>query len=166
MLYEGPGTKKAPSYWKDKNVRLEDWWNVQNWETSAIWKWTTMASSIFQWEFNVTSRISDYFKCWKDCIDDLCIAIFGHMELRYTKSSMEYANSEPITYNAMIIILEKMVELGVAEDELSNGDALHHNQEEWKDYHAFESLDGNQIPGATGWEFPKVETFRIMDAIE
>ena len=24
MLYEGPGTKKAPSYWKDKNVRLED----------------------------------------------------------------------------------------------------------------------------------------------
>jgi len=25
MLYEGPGMKKGPSYWKDKNVRLEDW---------------------------------------------------------------------------------------------------------------------------------------------
>ena len=28
------------------------------------------------------------------------------------------------------------------------------------------SLDSSQIPGVTEWEFPKVETFRIMDAIE
>jgi hypothetical protein len=166
MLYEGPGVKKGPSYWKAENVDLAEWWNVQNWEKSARTKSTIMASTAYQWEVNVAFHISDYFKCWKDCINDLRSAIFGHMELRKTKSSTEYTNSEPITYDAMIIILEKMVELGAAEDELSNGDALHHNQEEWKDYHAFESLDGNQIPGATGWEFPKVETFRIMDAIE
>jgi len=126
-----------------------------------------MATMGFTWKYHVTSHISDYFKCWKDCINDLRSAIFGHMQLSYTDSmTMTYDNPEPITYDAMITILEKMVELRVAEDELSNGNALHHNQEEWKDYHAFKSFDGNQIPGATGWEFPKVETFIIMDAIE
>ena len=35
MLYEKPGMKRSPSFWKEKGIDLEKWWNVMNWQASA-----------------------------------------------------------------------------------------------------------------------------------
>lgn len=165
MLYEEPGMKRGPSYWKDNDVKLAEWWNVQNWHTSAQWKWSTMSSSeSYFWNYNVAAHITDYFKCWKDCISNLRDAIFGSMNIKYNKDthSTKFVNKSPITYDAMIAILERMIELGAAADSKQ--------QEALADSSALESSDGSQMACDTEpiaeWVFTKVEAFRIMDGIE
>jgi len=168
MLYEKPGMKRSPSFWKEKDKDLEKWWNVTDWRGSALWKLRAMCTEL-EWTMYISSSITNYFKCWEGCISELRRAIFDTLDVKYVSGSLESQNPSPITYDRMISILKKMIEIGEAADEKERGRPF--TQEEcgdWADHFALESADGSQVdpsPATMEWVFPKVEAFRLMDAI-
>ena len=170
MLYEKPVMKRSPSFWKEKDIDLEMWWNVRDWKKSALWKYRAMHSEL-EWTMNISPSITNYFKCWESCILDLQSAIFGSLEvsLQTKSNSCTFQNQSPITYDHMISILKKMIEIGEAADKKEHGQPF--MQEEcgdWADHFALESADGSQVdpsPATMEWVFTKVEAFRLMDAI-
>ena len=168
MLYEKPGMKRSPSFWKEKGIDLEKWWNMTDWRESALWKYRAMCTEL-EWTMYISSSITNYFKCWEGCISDLRSAMFGTLDVKYVSGSFESQNPSPITYDHMISILKKMIEIGEAADKKECGQPL--MQEEcgdWANHFALESVDGSQgnpSPTTMEWVFTKVEAFKLMDAI-
>jgi hypothetical protein len=127
--------------------------------------------SDLEWDMSIGRSITDYFKCWRSCIAELRSAIFDSLDVSFqTKSrSCGSHNPSPITYDTMISILEKMIEIGEAADKKEHGQPF--TQEEcgdWADHFALESVDGSQgdpSPATMEWVFTKVEAFKLMDAI-
>jgi hypothetical protein len=180
MLFTKPGEKRGPDYWKKEHLSesLGTWWNAKDWTASAMWKIRTMQFCELDWQVTIARHIMDgYFDCWMPHICELRKAIFGGMDVRATGRNeplnYEFSNSSPIGYDKMISVLEAMVKVGEEEDRKEdhsqpssprNGS----EQGEWKEYFALESSDGSQTcdRGITEYVFTKVETFKIMNAIE
>jgi hypothetical protein len=182
MLFTNPGEKRGPTYWKKEGLSesLAIWWNAKDWTASAMWKIRTMkfGELDLDWNVNIARHIEGgYFDCWMPHICELREAIFGGMNVRNTNRNAplnyEFSNSSPIGYDKMISVLEEMVRVGEEadrEEDHSQASSLLNGSEqgEWKEYFALESSDGSQTcdKRTTEYVFTKVETFRIMNAIE
>jgi hypothetical protein len=182
MLFTKPGEKRGPDYWKREQLSeaLGTWWNAKDWIASAQWKFTTMKDSDLAWSFHIAGHIEDgYFNCWMPHILELREAIFGGMDVRINRqkepATFEFSNSSPIGYDKMISVLEAMVKVGEEEDRKEDHSQpssprtdYGSEQGEWKEFFALESSNSSQTcdRGTTEYVFTKVETFRIMNAIE
>jgi hypothetical protein len=182
MLFTKPGEKRGPEHWKRAGLSesLGTWWNAKEWNASAQWKFNTMRISELEWSTKIARHIRNgYFDCWMPHICELRKAIFGGMDVRSDdqKESLTFvfSNSSPIGYDKMISVLEAMVKVGEEvdrEEDHSQPSSPRNDygseQGEWKEYFALESSDGSQTCGSgiTEYVFTKVETFKIMNAIE
>jgi len=183
MLFTNPGEKRGPDYWKQEHLSesLATWWNAKDWAVSAKWKIQMMKFSELDldWDDSIARHIEgSYFDCWMPHICELCEAIFGGMNVvqvtgRNASQNYEFSNSLPIGYDKMISVLEEMVRVGEeadGEEDHSQASSLWNGSEqgEWREYFTLESSDGSQTcdRGISEYVFTKVETFKIMNAIE